>query len=394
MNTKDMEQFYQLLSKQIDRYTSKESSSIPYTKAIQLMDSILYCIEMAEYTPSKDITLLSSYTKNSLEDEFRLGLANVKKLVIETKELYDSVIEHFHSYGNVCYYDTIIKGIPAFFLYYNPEFDSKNILLTLDYPLLYEIQDKEGVLKIQEYLHCISLEQQFLSRFSKASIENLLSAYADDCSELIINIPATILPNIIGSLLIGRSPNPLHLSENERECLCKIANHSSINQLKQLIKDALQQFIDKEYNMAPTLYSYLSKHIDRFVNEYKMLAEKGTLEHLFLSEGHGPIDNSVIFLESPSMSDEDLRLLIEKLRDSNQLADKLLLVKEHARSLSDLKELLYTSFYENEFPEVFKLLDPVECNLLVKEIEEKNQFDEDLYEWELSLLEWAQKHSL
>ena len=38
------------------------------------------------------------------------------------KKVYDQIIANFRSFGNRCYEDTVIKGMPEFFVHYDARF--------------------------------------------------------------------------------------------------------------------------------------------------------------------------------------------------------------------------------------------------------------------------------
>lgn len=104
-----------------------------------------------------------------------------KKVIAKTKlakDIYDSFIEDFNDYGCRNYKDTIVKGIPVFFMKYDPMFAPQDHLLTLDYPLMEDDRKESiglcGVDLILFYLQCIRKEQRFLSRFEPEAIKEML----------------------------------------------------------------------------------------------------------------------------------------------------------------------------------------------------------------------------
>lgn len=61
--------------------------------------------------------------------------------VVEANKIFDEVSEYFDDYDVECLHSTVQKGIPEFFKWYDIEFCPQNTILTLDYPILQNIQD-------------------------------------------------------------------------------------------------------------------------------------------------------------------------------------------------------------------------------------------------------------
>ena len=102
-------------------------------------------------------------------------------------------MERFSSYRNQALYDTVVKGLPEFFRYYDPKFQPYNHILTLDYPTLKGVEDLEGIDAIYQYLIYIQKEQEFLAEFSEQYVEEALLDYHENYEELFINIPSVVL---------------------------------------------------------------------------------------------------------------------------------------------------------------------------------------------------------
>lgn len=70
-----------------------------------------------------------------------------------------------------------MKGLPEFFKWYDVKFQPQNTILTLDYPVLKDISQLSGIDKVYEFINCIRLEQQFLKKFSKSYVVEILEQY-------------------------------------------------------------------------------------------------------------------------------------------------------------------------------------------------------------------------
>jgi hypothetical protein len=383
-----MEEVLQILAERVRRFTCNESTSVTYDKARQLTSSILYCMkeEITYNTTKKKCVALSVDQKISASEAFKLGLARKKEKINEAKVLYQDILKTFCFYENRCYYDTIIKGMPAFFQKYDVEFDAVNHILTLDYPLLYDVKEESGIDLIYEYLYKTQLEQKFLNKFSNDILLEILDGYHEKHSELIINICGLVLRNAIGCMLTNKSIYELNINDGDRQILKIISDDKSLKELEQILSSALDKIIQEEFDNEKKLLEYLKHDIKEFAFEIKTYSDNNCLEKLFLGKREERVLSEVVFKDGISMEDELLRKLIDEMRESRFLSDKLILLMEQVRSLSDLKEILKECFFEGEYNKVFNLLSEGEVKILKDEVFDKKEFDEDLDGWENALL--------
>lgn len=196
MSEFSMEELAPLLEKIVTKYTSNESTSVSYAAARQLMGSIIYSIKGAF---KSDKNMLSGQ-KMTAEMAYSIGFQYRKEQIRQAKELFEEIKEGFLPISNRCYQDTILHGMPVFFLRYDLEFDGQNHILTLDYPLRgfanRQIAGRQGIDLILAYLKMFQKEQKFLAQFSVEAIEAVLKEYHEDYTELIINIHEIIVQNI------------------------------------------------------------------------------------------------------------------------------------------------------------------------------------------------------
>ena len=158
-----MEELVPLVGELAGSYAGYESSSISYEKAQQLMKAVLYCIQEAQEMPAgSQRKEVRNVEKNSAKQTYRIGLDLVKKKVSGALQLFNTITEDFYSAGNRVLEDTVLKGMPAFFQYYDAQYAPQDTILTLDYPVLNDLSACSGIDAIYEYLRCIELEQHFL----------------------------------------------------------------------------------------------------------------------------------------------------------------------------------------------------------------------------------------
>ena len=210
-----VEELMPVMAKLADKYTSKESSSVTYDTARKLMGAILYCIhECVSY----DSTLLLKGALPDCMTAYEEGYRAVLEKVNAAKEVYHRIVDGFEDFGCRNYRDTIIKGMPAFFMKYDARFEPQNHLLTIDYPVLCIDNSRTGIDFIKDYLEETEYEQQFLKHFSESGVANLLEKLCTDYRGLYFdNICAPVLMRAAACLAADKEIYLLELSNEEYE---------------------------------------------------------------------------------------------------------------------------------------------------------------------------------
>lgn len=197
-----------------DRYTSRESSSVTYETANMLMEAVLYCIQ--ECLGESEHVMTSDAMPEPLvlyEKGYEAVLAKVKS----ANALYEELIKDFTDYGCRNYGDTVLKGMPAFFLKYDARFCPQDHIITLDYPLLAGDLELCGVDQIHDYLHKLLMEKRFLGHFDKAAVSGLLSELCPEYGELYLdNICRPVLSRAAECLILDKPLTDLRLSNEEK----------------------------------------------------------------------------------------------------------------------------------------------------------------------------------
>lgn len=386
------EDILQVVAERVKKYTSNESTSLTYNKARQLMGSVLYCMEEGEKDQSaskgnKTDNLAKINSDISALEAFRIGLNKRKFKIKKAEILYKKILENFCYYENECYRDTIISGMEGFFKVYDVEFDATNHILTLDYPLVYEVTRLKGIDLIYEYLYRTLLEQSFLRIFEEEKVVRILLGYHKKHSELIINICKLVLRNAIGCMLINKPIYELNIDAQGRKEIKNICSKYSLAEIETIIFSLLNKLIMEEAQDNIELGKYLEHDIHEFAVELKYCLDNDCIEKLFVEIKEESVSETT-FEDGISMEDEQLRKLLEEMRDTILIEDRIELLKKNIKSLADLKEILLECFYDEEYGKVFEMLSNDEINVLQEEIREKVDFNEELYEWEEKLMKY------
>jgi hypothetical protein len=202
-----MEELIILVKELSDIHTGKASTSVTYEKAQQFMAAVLYCIrendlEHTEYK-AEDNIVANRRSFPSAREAYDNGYRLVTDKIKRANEIYSEIITDFNDYGNRAYYDTVAKGIPEFFLWYDPRLNPMNHIILIDYPVIVDIYALEGVDLIYRYLQCILCEQRFLKQMPVKYIKDVLIRYHSNYEELLINLSGVILKRILCNMLIG-----------------------------------------------------------------------------------------------------------------------------------------------------------------------------------------------
>lgn len=238
----DYEKILPILIDLMGKYTSKDSSSVPYETAEMLIQGISYCIE----ENFKDNAIIDRNVNVGLLYENGLNIINNK--VYEAKGIYEDLIIDFEDYDVRNYKDTILKGIPMFFIKYTPKYFPQNNILTLDYPLIKGIpSSKSGIDLILYYLKSIKTENEFLRLFDRDVIIDFMEYQFNDYRNLYLdNICFPVLYNTICRFISGNDINSLILSEKNIMSVNSFFKNNSRIEIKNKVRNIINTVISNE----------------------------------------------------------------------------------------------------------------------------------------------------
>lgn len=265
-----MEELVPIVAKMAEKYTSKESSSIPYDTAQQLMEAVIYCVDECE---KKEKNTLVASNMISAQQMYETGLRLVEEKTKKALDLYNEMMNGFSGYGNECLYDTVVKGFPEFFKWYDCQFGPQDTILTLDYPILVDLSGYTGIDRIYEYLFCIKMEQQFLRKFSPETVIRILSSYNSDYRRMIDNISEIVLTDVILHFLSGKQMSETDYKPEESKRLRDRLRKENLSDLRSKLQAVLEEMIREYYENDRELIGYLSKAIDNISVRIKNAAE-------------------------------------------------------------------------------------------------------------------------
>lgn len=246
-----IEELLPIVTKLIDKYTSKESSSVSYEVARMIMGAVTYCIDENSEKELRSVVINGKYPP--AQQMYEAGYDIVIRKTYEAKRWYEAVIQDFEDYGCKNYKDTILNGMPEFFRRYDSRFNPQDHLLTLDYPTMRRCAGLCGIDLVLEYLKSIYAEKKLLSCFEPQIISDLLESIITDYGDLYLdNICDAVLLRVVQCAIAGRAMKQLKLSAADQDTILSAAEGKSFRELEEmvirimtLVIDSLQ--LDKKY---------------------------------------------------------------------------------------------------------------------------------------------------
>ncbi len=405
-----------LMTKEVERYTNAESSSVPVEKAQELLQSITYHMGIYLKTIPDMQNKLDQLKQGTPEALFYRGMKLVTDYREEALRLLTKLQKKDRKWDSIAYEDTVYHGIPEFFHDYDIEYGAHETPGSIDYPLMYAMQDYLGVEYIYEYLKRLTIEDSILSRFSREAVQRLADSYDREARHLLINLCELATINAIGCVMLDKGLWEPLLSKGEIEELMELLKDGGIFHNEEYgrrlpgSREEMQRFLrgtvarmgellllsqeetDYIQGFVPNLAIRLQSHLDT-----------NSLEKLFLYMDREEEPEEKLYTGEP-MEDERLRALIDEIRETGKLEAKVRLIQEKVGSIADLTELLEECFYPEEYAGVYRLLGPNEVALLRKSIlaegclSANGNIREEEYEprseWEKELFQLQEEESL
>lgn len=266
-----MEELLPIVAELVDKYTSRESTSVSYERAQQLMEAVLYCMKQC----AGEYQLVSS-NGMSAKEAYRLGYESLIQKVKKTQLLYNEMIVNFCAYGNENYHDTVTKAIPGFFKYYDVRFAPQETIITMDYPTLCPITDCVGIDAIAKYIAYISYEQKFMGALPQEYVCEVLYSFQAGYRKQFYNICSVVLRHLLVHMMLGKELGNIAVQEDYERLEEMILEHAKSWLEKRLI-DCLRKLVQEKYDNDVELENYLSVGIHDFVTELYVAAQNGSL---------------------------------------------------------------------------------------------------------------------
>lgn len=360
-------QIVELLSEQFNRRTSGRSSSVPLETGQQIQQSVFYTIGYYLKSMPGAESALKALKKTALKEIFFHGKKLMEEDFEATKDLLHVIQTSRLATDLIAYNDTLDEGLPIFFRSYDMDYEAHETPASIDYPLSNDGMNLTGLDYINDYLKKLQLENEFCNCFPNEEIHSLLRGYDRQYKELLINVCDLVLPNAAGSLLLGRNGLSLTLSRLDLRYLQQAYASMSDDAAGESAVSAVMQLC-RSLSLSDSAADYLKKSAAKLQTRFTNALKTHSLHHLFQLLDEENADEPVFHFEEKENFDcSSFRKLADEIRECRFISDKIIILKGVSLSMTDLAGLLEGScFFDNEFQEVFEILEDFRLALLVK----------------------------
>lgn len=273
-----MEELIPIVADLAKKYAGYDNTSVTYETAQNLMQGVIYCLNECENSEMNHLS-----PKNlSVMEQYQTGKQLVLDKTGRVLKIYNEMTAYFDDYNVICLHDTVQNGIPAFLKWYDANYFPQNTILTLDYPILENIQSLCGIDAIYKFLCAVQTEQKFLKQFDRNYIISVLTEAVPDYTNMIENICRIVFLNTIGHLVIGK---PFFDSGFSLEEYTQLSDRFSLNtpeEIELLLQNLLQKMAKKMYACNHELYVYLCRDIKNMAVRIDTAVKHKTLNKIFI----------------------------------------------------------------------------------------------------------------
>ncbi|MEN6324922.1 MAG: DUF6179 domain-containing protein, partial [Syntrophomonas sp.] len=300
-------QIMALLAESIVKYTGGESTSVRTETAQRIMMSVLYAIDafLKGLGPPEDA--VAFITTGSIKEIYAGGLELLEAAFADTKQMYQEVLENKLGIPNAAYQLTI-DDLHQFFDRYDMRFNVPNTIASIDYPLLFDDQEVQGVFYIKQYLEKLALETEFCRLFYSQDLNKLLfnygRVYRIDYRESLINVFEIVLNNTIFSVMSGSSAKILNISRCQFDYLENKLKAMDYGQGSALVSASIGGLLGELQIEKPVLRNYIQKYKEVLMPRLENALRNDSLEHLVILDE--PETNQISYtLEEGKRMDND-----------------------------------------------------------------------------------------
>ena len=270
---------FALLARRTELYTMGEHSSVRIETAQELLQSVIFCLNLYLKQSGNKRKLLA---QADLEELFKLGQGVIEERLELGKKLYRIACDSAPEIENTSYKDTL-RNIGDFFKRYDYRFFAHLIPCDIDYQLCNPVQEGlQGVEYINQYLGRIIIENSFVSKFENSIVERLLNSYCSDYKGLVINIYAPLAANAVGLALLHEEVRSLCITEADGERLVKLFEPLSVTPAKKALGDAAERACAELKISDASSVRYLRKTAEELFPRIEAALPHGGLDGVFV----------------------------------------------------------------------------------------------------------------
>lgn len=271
-------QLWELLQRQVQRYTMGESGSIPVETAEELLRGLSYLLREGVRSVANGQGML---LEGALDQLVQRGLEQVEQQVQEALRRYQIIRSRPPVVTNRAYRDTV-NHIQSFFHTYDPRFLPHMVPCAIDYQLFLPVSEGlSGVGYLNQYLTHLAVENRVLSCFDRGIAQDVLNAACVDYEDLHINLYEPVFQNALGRCLLRQDVSLLSITPGEREQLDEQLSPLSLAALGNTVEQGALELAD--LLRMPELAAYLRRSAWELLPRLQVALEHHSLEGVFVT---------------------------------------------------------------------------------------------------------------
>ncbi|WP_277679339.1 DUF6179 domain-containing protein [Gracilibacillus dipsosauri] len=361
----------QILQQLIRKHTQGESTSVTSDKAQGIMVSLMYAMDAYTLHFNEPEEAISHLNTDSVKKIHEKGLELLSQYFEQSKQLYQEVVEMQLDVPVDAYNMTIDESLPVFMNHYDIVFEAQNTMASIDYPLAIDDMRLQGVFYMKQYLERLLMETKFCHLFSHSDLMYVLKNFGKkhrfNYQIELFNIFELIINNAVFSLLAGGKANEVRISDFQYEQLNRMFTTCDADQRIRLIHEAFSR-LQEELQTDQALNHYIDLYRDELIQRVNNATEIGNFEMLIIREEEEREKPMVLMLnENDRMSDMKMRELVDQIMESDNLEEKVRIIRDHFVSLHDYLDLLNSgSLFGDEYDALFATFGDIELAIFAK----------------------------
>ena len=202
-----------LLPQETRRYTSGESSSVPWETAQSLLASLLYTLRLNGEAPGERGWQLA---ESDLAEELRRGQTRLRRKMDYARRLWRRLAGSGAAGDSRALGETLL-GIGEFWRRYDWRFAAHEVPCDIDYPLALPVSEElQGVDYLTEWLSRLETELRFRDAFPREAREAAWERFHPERYDLPLNLYEPLAADALCLFALGRDVQALVVGPEER----------------------------------------------------------------------------------------------------------------------------------------------------------------------------------
>lgn len=272
-----------LLSRQLQRYTMGDSSSVPVELAQALFQGLCYCLGISEHPGEKWKGLLEA----DLEEVYQQAQVELAAKMRRGKQLWQTLCLDLPPVMNVSMADTL-KSIGSFWERYDSRFFPHEVPCDIDYQLALPVPERlRGVDYVGQYVGNLFCENSFLSRYPAEAIVPVLERYCPDYRGLLVNLFEPVAAAALGLAVLGGPAAGLSVGRRELACLSALFAQKERAEIAGCLRQGLER-LDQEQALTPAVWAYMARYCGQLAARIDLMRACSGLEGIFCVPKEAP----------------------------------------------------------------------------------------------------------